>query len=475
VALVTLFQNHKSSLQLHLLYRLILVSVALVGGSAMFAYIDVKYEANELFDAQLARSARVILSIVQSQDGISGFSNIQQYLDENGLAVMYINFEESIADTQEESHIYETKLAFQIWDREGNLVVKSYNAPLEPFTDITEGYNNVSIGSYEWRTFSLPGAHKNYRCITAERIDVREDLVTKISRDLLYMFIVLVPLLSLIIYITTYSGLRPLRLLAAQINRRSSENLELLSSDSKYEEIQTIQRSLNRLLTKLYDTLEREKRFTSDAAHELRTPLAAIRLHTELAKSAKNTNQKDESLEQVLASVDRATHMVEQLLALARLEPDNVKKEFSVINLSALIADETAQLLPLALEKNIEIEFDEHDIDTISGNETALRLLIRNLIKNAVVYTPEGGNVSISIRQDEAAVEFVVEDNGPGISEDELKRVTERFYRSENHDAPGCGIGLSIVERVVQVHGGQLRLACPVTGKGLKAIVRLSR
>lgn len=246
------------SLRSHLLFRLIIVSILLVGGTAWLGYQDVRQETRELFDAQLARSARLILSLAQAQNGDSGFSRIQEYLDENGLSVMYIDFEESDDEQQtEEGHIYETKLAFQIWDKEGNLVVKSYNAPLEPLTTEDDGFNNIIIDEFDWRTFSLLSSNQQYRCITAERIDVRNDLIVKISNDLFYMFIILVPALSLILYLSIDKGLKPLQRLAAQIDRRSGDNLELITRDYKYTEIITIKSALNQLLHRLEEKIGR--------------------------------------------------------------------------------------------------------------------------------------------------------------------------------------------------------------------------
>ena len=142
------------------------------------------------------------------------------------------------------------------------------------------------------------------------------------------------------------------------------------------------------LLHRLNRTLAREKRITSDAAHELRTPLAAIRLHTELAKNAKNREQQNESLDQVIHGVDRTTHLVEQLLTLARLEPELLVNDFTDVDLSAVIVEECSLLSPLAIEKNIDISFDEIDAEPINGHESSLRLLIRNLLTNAITYTP---------------------------------------------------------------------------------------
>lgn len=461
------------SLRSHLLLRLILLSVLLVGGTTWLGYEDVRKETSELFDAQLARSARLILSIAQAQNGDAGFSRIQEFLDENGLSVMYIDFEEKDEQLADDAHIYETKLAFQIWDNEGNLVVKSYNAPLEPLTSQEKGFNNILIDEYNWRTFSLLSRNQQYRCITAERIDVRNELIVKINNDLFYMFILLVPALSLVLYLSIDKGLKPLQRLAAQINRRGGDNLELITNDYKYTEIVTIKNALNQLLNRLNRTLAREKRITSDAAHELRTPLAAIRLHTELAKNAKNREQQNESLDQVVQGVDRTTHLVEQLLTLARLEPELLDKDFCDVDLSTVIIEECALLSPLAIEKEIDISFDETDVEPINGHEPSLRLLIRNLLTNAIAYTPEEGKVSISLSKDEEHTVLVVEDSGPGISEEDRERVLERFYRVNNQQVPGCGIGLSIVDRVVQMHRGSMLLSQADSGTGLRVVIKL--
>jgi two-component system sensor histidine kinase QseC len=463
------------SIRSQLLLRLIIVSMLLVGGTTWLGYEDVRQETRELFDAQLVRSARLLLSLAQSQRIDSGFSKIQEYLDENGLSVMYIDFEETgEAQQTEDAHIYETKLAFQIWDNEGNLVVKSYNAPLEPLTTQENGFTNIVVDDFHWRTFNLLSNNRQYRCITAERIDARNELIVKISNDLFYMFIILVPALSLILYLSIDKGLKPLQRLASQINRRSGDNLELITSDYKYREIVTIKNALNQLLHRLKETLAREKRITSDAAHELRTPLAAIRLHTELAKNAKNKEQQNESLDQVIHGVDRTTHLVEQLLTLARLEPELLAKDFAEVNLTALIIEECALLSPLAINKDIDISFNETQFEYINGHESSLRLLIRNLLTNAIAYTPPGGKINISLAKHKQQIILIVEDSGPGISEADRERVMERFYRAENHQTPGCGIGLSIVDRVVQMHQGSLVLSQADSGQGLKVIIQLT-
>lgn len=459
------------TLRSKLLLRLIVVSIILVGGTAWLGYEDVNYETRELFDAQLARSARLILSLAQAQNGDSGFSKIQEYLDENGLSVMYIDFEEKDEDQETDANIYETKLAFQIWDNEGNLVVKSYNAPIEPMSATTHGFEETVIANHNWRTFSLQSQNGNYKCITAERLDVRNDLIKKISSDLIYLFIILIPALAVILFISIHRSLLSLQQLATQIDRRSGDNLDLIPIENEYTEITTIKSAINHLLKRLKDTLAREKRITSDAAHELRTPLAAIRLHTELAKNAKTKQQQNESLNQIISGVDRTTHLVEQLLALARLDPDLLANDFTRIDLSLLVVEESALLSPLAIKKNIDISFEQKATAFIQGNDPSLCLLVRNLLTNAIAYTPVGGRISISLSRDEYHTFLSVEDNGLGIAEKDRERVLERFYRVENHQTPGCGIGLSIVARVVQIHHGKLHLLDADNGNGLKVVI----
>ena len=277
-----------------------------------------------------------------------------------------------------------------------------------------------------------------------------------------------------ILYLTIDKGLKPLQYLASQINRRSEKNLDLIRTDYKYSEIVTIKKALNQLLNRLNETLAREKRFTSDAAHELRTPLAAIRLHTELAKNAKNIEQQNESLDQVIQGVDRTTRLVEQLLALARLEPELLAKDFIEVNFTQLIIEECTLLSRLAIDKEIDMSFNETEDVFVKGNESALRLLMRNLLMNAISYTPQGGTVAIGLSANKDSKKIlIIEDSGPGILEEDRERVLDRFYRAENHQESGCGIGLSIVDRVVQMHQGNLQLTHSDSGVGLKIIISL--
>ena len=455
------------SIKYHLMLRLFIASLLIVGGGTWFGYEDTQHETRELFDAQLARSARLILSMVQADQGRSDFSNIQKYLDENSPQSEELDHSDEAIHDLESGHVYETKLAFQIWDGLGNLVLKSQNAPIQPMTDKINGFDNKYFLGQDWRVFSLHSNNPHYQCITAERIDVRNDLIDKLNSDLFLLFIILVPALSIVMWFAIKQGLDPLQNLASQIGRRDASKLDAVSEAHVPTEIKTIAGALNSLLSRLSLALDREKRITSDAAHELRTPLAAVRLHAELAQKAKNKDDRINAINHVLQGIDRTNHLVDQLLALARLEPESFSKNLEQLNLKPIVIDETALLAPIAHRKNIDISVNESNSAYINADRTSLRLLIRNLLINAIYYTRDNGKIEVTVFSSNESVDLIIEDNGPGIPVDQRERVFERFYRIENHDKPGCGIGLSIVMRVAELHNAILKMSQPTSGSGL--------
>jgi two-component system sensor histidine kinase QseC len=237
-------------------------------------------------------------------------------------------------------------------------------------------------------------------------------------------------------------------------------------------EIRPLTRAINELLQQLRNTFERERRFTADAAHELRTPLASIKTQAQVAQRATDEEQRQQALKQINAGVDRATRLVEQLLTLARLDPANAVVEFKPVNLCQLLAAVIADIAPAAHAKEIDIGMTECQLSTISGNEAALAILMRNLLDNAIRYTPAGGTVDAALMMEPQRLIFTITDSGPGVPEAERSRVLERFYRGEMEDkVPGCGLGLSIVKRVVELHGATLMLDQPASGVGLRVTV----
>lgn len=464
------------SIRFHLMLRLFIASLLLVGGGAFFTYKDIQHEARELFDAQLARSARLILSMVQADRDSTDFSSIQQFLNENQIQSPLTQNSEALHDGDEAlviGHIYETKLGFQVWDSHGNLILKSPNVPITPISNSINSFGNAHFLGNDWRVFSLSSQDAKYRCIAAERIDVRNDLVGKISSGLSVVFIILIPVLLITIWFALGQGLSSLQRLALQIQKRGADKLDSVSGNNDPTEIQTIASALNQLLSRLRHALIREKRITSDAAHELRTPLAAVKLHAELAKKARSAKQRNESLNSVLRGIDRSTHLVDQILTLARLEPESFSQTLTLQDLGAVVVEEVALLTPMALQKNIELSVVNEETLMIRAEDTALRLLARNLLTNAINYTQHGGEIEVQLSTIDGKACLIIRDNGPGIPVAERDLVLQRFYRVENHEQPGCGIGLSIVMRVVELLNASLHMedASSSPPAGLKVTV----
>ncbi|MDH5352816.1 MAG: ATP-binding protein [Gammaproteobacteria bacterium] len=457
-----------------LIIRLLLVTFILVGSGSWMSYATIQHETQELFDAQLSRSARLILSLAQVGRNPLELSSIQLFLDQNKLKSdhdpeldEYIDDDEELAN----GHVYETKLGFQIWDDAGNLVLKSTNLPITDISAGRSGFSDHYFSDYEWRVFSLTSIDGRYRCITAERIDVRNELIEEVSEGLLQLFLILVPVLSIVMWFAINQGLAPLQKLTSQIKSRSADKLDSITSTNTPAEIKTITEAVNQLLSRLKNALAREKRITSDAAHELRTPLSAVKLHAELARKADNASDRITAIDQVMRGIDRSTHLVNQLLALARLEPEKFSQQLERIDIGKILVEETALLAPIAEDKNLELSITDNDHVIAPVDETSLRLLIRNLLSNAISYTPDGGAISLSLINDERQFRLIVEDNGPGIPEEERDRVLERYYRLQNHQETGCGIGLSIVTQVVELHQATLSMETPEKGSGLRVVI----
>jgi two-component system sensor histidine kinase QseC len=208
--------------------------------------------------------------------------------------------------------------------------------------------------------------------------------------------------------------------------------------------LSTIVNSLNSLFKRLENAFEEIVLFTSNAAHELRTPLAAQKVHTQVAMQAKDEKMRNEALQEVVASVDRATHMVEQLLTLSRLDPEGSLCCGENANLCHIAEEQLSEIGIAALEKNIDC--------LVKGEAVMVGILIRNLVENAIRYTPDGGTVTVSIMEEDQHRHIVVEDSGPGIPEEEHEKVFKRFYRVSEGNQEGTGLGLAMVQRIIEIH-----------------------
>lgn len=369
---------------------------------------------------------------------------------------------------------YLDKFNFQVWTNGGKLLLHSSTAPKIPLTAEVDGFSDKKISDQNWRVFTTYNDKAGIRTVLAERYDTRNELGHRIAQDDLYIMLLTFPLSGLLIWIIIGRGLDSLDKVAKEVANRAPSHLEPVDLQEVPEEIKPVIDELNKLFFRLKEGFEREKRFAADAAHELRTPLAALKTQAQVALYSNDIEEKNQALQKLIASVNRSTHIVQQLLTMSRLVPEATSiNEEDEVNLSKLTREILAMLAPSAVEKQIELEF-ENDENTpkIRGNPTALGILIRNLVDNAIRYCKEeNGRVIVRLTRQDQEIMLEVSDNGPGIPPPLQARVFERFFRVLGNKSPGSGLGLAIVQQICELHGGRVVLDSPRIGTGL--IVRI--
>jgi two-component system sensor histidine kinase QseC len=408
---------------------------------------------NELFDAQLAHDAGVLLAL--SRAGVS--AGPEKQLKPRDIPLAFRKHKKT--------------LAFQIW-RGNQLLLRSQGAPNLGVPG-EDGYQDLMLDDHHWRAFTTHSPDNQFTVWVGERFLLRRNLTNDITWDMLFPLLLAVPLLAVAIGWGVGRGLVPLRRVAAAVARRSPSNLQPVDMQKVPAELKLVIETLNSLLVRLQDAFDRERRFTSDAAHEIRTPLAGIKTHAQVALRQENDLRRRQAMEEVIQGVDRTTRLVEQLLTLARLDNEALVHDFQAIDLESIVVDVITALDPEASARRTTIDFLHRDHGPVNGNPMALSMMIRNLVDNAVRYTPEGGTVQVEVGPENGQTIVSVTDNGPGVPEEEKARIFDRFYRGRDTAAYGCGLGLSIVKRVADVHGASVSLATAPSGRGLRVRVAL--
>lgn len=293
--------------------------------------------------------------------------------------------------------------------------------------------------------------------------------------------IAVVVIVRLLLHIRAISSIdkkiTKIRELAHRIEERDFDHLSPISTNDMPIEVVPILEAMNSLIARLDEVYRYEREFTSNASHELRTPLAGIRLQAQVAMRAKEDAAREAALKNIINGTDRATRLIEQLLAFARLSPQSIKAQSTTFDLCATVKSVVAELSPLALEKNIQLTYADAEETLIRGYEGGLIILINNLVTNAINHIPENSTVDIALTQTENKVILSVADNGPGIAPEERKKVLQRFYKpnSKGGFQKGSGLGLAIVKRIADLHNADIVLDTPATGSGLVIRVTFPR
>ncbi|NIF91028.1 MULTISPECIES: ATP-binding protein [unclassified Burkholderia] len=405
------------SIRHQLLIWLLAIVVAGVGAAGWLIYRQALAEANELFDYQLQAIAAALPSEPFSQ--VFGSRT---------------NGDEGIV--------------IQIWNRNGGLMYFSHpRAPIAPRAEL--GFSTERTDRGEWRVY---GAIVGDNVVQlAQPLSVRNRLAASVALRTVWPLILLLPFLGAAVWMIVGRGMRPLRRVTRAVESRRPEALDPLPDNRLPQEVQPLVHALNGLLARLAAALDTQKAFVADAAHELRTPLAAVQIQAQLVARAQDDETRREALADLQSGVTRATRLAEQLLALARSEPDGATVREPVALADVLAHCVSAQAV-VAQKRNIDLGIEEAQPAIVDADIGALRVMLNNVLDNAVKYTPEGGRIDVSLSFGEGRALVRVADSGPGIPPEERERVFDRFYRDSSArvrtDVSGSGLGLAIVKRV---------------------------
>jgi len=422
----------------------VVLAIWLVGG--ILIYFQAQQQNDELADRELRESGLLLLSLAQ-----------HEILEHGGP------FSEIVSPAAQTHAHY---LVFQIWDSTGRLVYRSVGASAEPLMPLTTvGYSQRIAGGQTWRVFSAWDDQHNLQIQVGETLAHRRETTTSIFSRLGVLVFFLLPMAIILIWAIVGSVFEPLEASARDVGSRSPDDLREVGVERAPLEVRPLLDALNQLLARVRSALERERTFTADAAHELRTPLAAIRTTAQVLGDATGPEDIRSSVQDLLEGVDRSSRVVDQLLLMARMDSRH-PGEMSDLDLEPVVLGEYEAQRRYAQVRGVALEIDVRPTP-VRGNADRLRILLRNLVDNALRYTPTGGTVRVACGPGAAGPEMTVSDSGVGIPVEVRDRVFERFFRVIGNDATGSGLGLSIVQRIAEDHGARIEMRDGLDGAGI--------
>jgi two-component system sensor histidine kinase QseC len=359
-------------------------------------------------------------------------------------------------------------LEFQWATPDGRLLARSGNMPETPVTELREGFRHANFSGYRWHVLAAPSADGRSWFVLAERDDQRYRMAESVILPAVYPMLIAVPVLGALIWLLLGVGLKPVGRLARDMERREATDLHALPEADLPVELRPLAHSANSLLRRLEASFARERRFSADAAHELRTPIAALRIQVENLGAVAPLHVA--AIGKLQSGIERLSHLVDQILTLNRVAPDQYMGRFEPVAFGAAVRRIIAEHSDALARRSLEIELVGPDL-IVQADAYALDSLLGNLIENAVKYTPPGGHIRIQLSEDGGSVVLDVIDSGVGIAREARDRVFDRFYRvdGDRHDAdiPGCGLGLSIVKQVADLHRARIELRDSTYATGL--------
>jgi len=403
--------------------------------AGIITYYNTQEEIHELYNKNMHEIA---VSLTMQMEAVSA-----NYHPIKG--VVGSSTEENLKDEQD--------FLIQVWNRNKESVYISHPKIIFP---LQEGHDEFLVNHQgsAWWVYRMDSEH--FIIQVAQPDDVRSLFMHEISLHLLIPMLSLIPIMGLLIWLAVGRGLAPLHGISKAITQRSASSLEPLAVSAIPSEIQSMVGELNALLERLRYSLEMQKIFTADAAHELRTPLTVLKLQIDILARATDEQERRSGIAKLQKGIDRATHVVQQLLTFARLESNAESPIAAPVNLTVVVHEVVEHYSELALQKNIDLGILRTETTMIAGSHGALCIMLENLVDNALRYTPQGGKVDVCSYMEGSHAVIEVIDSGMGIAEEERSRVFERFYRVLGTQTDGTGLGLAIVKMIVERHKGKI-------------------
>lgn len=456
------------SLRTRLTWLIILVQVAVLIPLGALSYQREQNEMNKLLDGRLAQAGRTLGTLIAY--------NERGYSDEDAHKALKLATEAEHGTVVVSVHAknYEPEVGFQAYDARGTLIAATANLAELPAPAASErGFSEIELHGAHWRLFTLTNRF-NLTIRIGERADNRTEITRGLVLEHLLPLVIGLPLLALLAGLAVKHGLRPLDQLTRLLALREPRSRTPLAVERSPDEIKPLIETLNQQLERLEDALEREHRFAGDVAHELRTPLAATMIHLESALIAADVGERESTLGKARRSLGRLGRRIEQILAIARLEAGAAAEQRVSLDLVTVAMEVVEELAPIIAEKDISLSLT-HDEDELRvlGHEVALTAMFRNLVENALRHTPVRSGVDIAISRDGNQALIEVCDDGPGIPAERREPMFRRFERGGQAKTPGYGLGLSIVQRAVELHEGTVELLDGPPGQGLLVRIRM--
>ncbi len=432
------------SLRTRLLGLLLLAIVGAAGVQAAIVYRQARVEADGMFDYHMEQMARALRAGVPLPGlPASGNEPVPEAFD----------------------------FFVQVWTHDGLQVFQSGSSATLPQRAVL-GFSNMEIEGRPYRVYSMNSRTQVIQ--VAQDMRPRQDMARSLAWRTVLPIVWIAPLLMLVAWAVVSASLAPVDRVRRQVAARGADELAEVDEDQLPDEIRPLVRELNLLFGRVRLAFDAQKHFVAEAAHELRSPLAALRLQVQGLQRARDDDTRALAVERLLAGIDRATRLVEQLLLLARQQAQGVMAApLEPLALGPLCAQVVADAAPMAAAKRIDLGLDEVDATPVRADPEALGILLANLVDNALKYTPEGGTVDVSVRREAGAVVLAVEDSGPGIAEPDRARVLDRFFRVPGSATTGSGLGLAIASAIAQLHGSALALDRSPRLGGLRIALRL--